>query len=454
MTKLGVYKNIIEGIMTIGLVFVFPFSFVFKIKLVLLYFIIMHLAGRDRGRAILIWDELKLLLLGYMGYIGASLLLLDYDPFSWGQFGWLVLYLLCHGFCNLLIARYTHVVFWDKLKKNVLIIGAGTTASQLYGTCRTNRYSLLNVKGFINCNDDPFFHHVDQTIVEQEKPIYPLKDLEKVIAEQDIETVLIAIPEMSCKDQRKLVERLINQVETIKYLPRMEGLVTFNTKIDDFDGQLMISTAEGTITNTEKIFKRGMDILAGLAGLCVLAPLTLYVRHLNHKQGDYDPIFFKQVRIGENGREFTIYKYRTMVPNAEKILDELMEKDEAIRKEYQENKKLRDDPRITKAGSFLRKTSLDEFPQFINVLKGEMSLIGPRPYLPREKVDMGPYYQDVVSSKPGITGMWQTHGRSEVNFEQRLELDEYYYRNWSLWLDITLLIRTVKQVLGDDEGAM
>ena len=111
MTKLGVYKNIIEGIMTIGLVFVFPFSFVFKIKLVLLYFIIMHLAGRYRGRAILIWDELKLLLLGYMGYIGASLLLLDYDPFSWGQFGWLVLYLLCHGFCNLLIARYTHVVF-------------------------------------------------------------------------------------------------------------------------------------------------------------------------------------------------------------------------------------------------------------------------------------------------------------------------------------------------------
>lgn len=188
--------------------------------------------------------------------------------------------------------------------------------------------------------------------------------------------------------------------------------------------------------------------------MIVLAPLTLYVRHLNRKQGDRDPIFFKQTRIGEDGKEFTIYKFRTMVPNAEKILDELMEKDENIRKEYQENKKLRNDPRITKAGAFLRKTSLDEFPQFINVFKGDMSLIGPRPYLPREIPDMGDYYADVVSSKPGITGMWQTHGRSEVNFEQRLELDEYYYRNWSLWLDMTLLIRTVKQVLGNDEGAM
>ncbi len=132
-----------------------------------------------------------------------------------------------------------------------------------------------------------------------------------------------------------------------------------------------------------------------------------------------------------------------------------MEQDPKIRQEYQENKKLKDDPRVTKAGAFLRKTSLDEFPQFINVLKGEMSLIGPRPYLPREKVDMGSYYDDVVASKPGITGMWQTHGRSDVDFEHRLELDEYYYRNWSIWLDLTLLVRTIKQVLSKEEhGAM
>lgn len=454
MTKLGVYKNIIEGIMTIILVCIFPFSFGLKIKLFILYFIVMHLAGRYRGKAMLVWDELKLLMLGYFAYILSSYLLLDYNPISWSMCGWLALYLLIHAFCNLIVARYTHVIFWNQLKKNVLIIGAGHTAQQLYQTCKTNRYSLLNVKGFIDCNNDPYLKNVHQEIIEQEQPIYPLKELEKVIQDQNIETVLIAIPEMNRSDQRKIIDRIIDKVETIKYLPRTEGLVTFNTKIDDFDGQLMISTAEGVITNTEHVFKRFIDICAGLAGMIVLAPLTLYVRHLNRKQGDRDPIFFKQTRIGEDGKEFTIYKFRTMVPNAEKILDELMEKDENIRKEYQENKKLRNDPRITKAGAFLRKTSLDEFPQFINVFKGDMSLIGPRPYLPREIPDMGDYYADVVSSKPGITGMWQTHGRSEVNFEQRLELDEYYYRNWSLWLDMTLLIRTVKQVLGNDEGAM
>lgn len=104
-------------------------------------------------------------------------------------------------------------------------------------------------------------------------------------------------------------------------------------------------------------------------------------------------------------------------------------------------------------GKFLREKSLDEFPQFINVLLGQMSLIGPRPYLPREKEDMGDYYYDVIACKPGITGMWQSHGRSEVDFDHRLLLDEYYYRNWSFWLDVTLLFKTVKQVLYG-EGAM
>ena len=107
----------------------------------------------------------------------------------------------------------------------------------------------------------------------------------------------------------------------------------------------------------------------------------------------------------------------------------------------------REYPRITSAGKFLREKSLDEFPQFINVLLGQMSLIGPRPYLPREKEDMGQYYDDVVACKPGITGMWQSHGRSDVDFDHRLVLDEYYYRNWSFWLDVTLLFKTVKQVL-------
>ena len=143
-----------------------------------------------------------------------------------------------------------------------------------------------------------------------------------------------------------------------------------------------------------------------------------------------------------------------MVENAEAKLEELMRTDPAIREEYLTNKKLVNDPRITKAGKFLRRTSLDEFPQFINVIKGEMSLIGPRPYLPREKEDMGDFYHTIIQMKPGLTGMWQTHGRSDTDFVTRLSLDDYYFRNYSLWLDITILIRTVKTILGGkDESA-
>lgn len=224
--------------------------------------------------------------------------------------------------------------------------------------------------------------------------------------------------------------------------------MTFDTKIDDFDGLLMISTSEGAPTWIERFIKRSIDIVGACFGILTLLPLTAYVKHLNHKQGDYGPVMYTQQRIGKDGKLFTIYKYRTMVENADQILEELMQTDPAIREEYTINKKLHDDPRITKAGHLLRKTSLDEFPQFINVLKGEMSLIGPRPYLPKEQADMGNYYEDIIQSKPGLTGMWQTHGRSDVTFEERLEMDEYYAHNWSLWLDLTLLVRTVQTVMG------
>ena len=455
MTKFGLYKNIMELLMTAILVSVFPFTLGYKVKLVLLYVLMQNMAGRYRGRALLIWDELKLMTIGYIGYFLGSLLMINYTNFYWEKILWLLLFMVCHFLLNLIIARFSHLLLWNKVHKNVLIIGVGESASRLEDVCKVNRFSLHKIKAFIDCNNDPYFKNIHQTPAELHHPVYPAKDLEKVIEQENIDTVLIAIPEIGRTDLTRLTTRLDDLVDTVKYIPVSEGIINFNTKIDDFDGLLMISTSEGTIRPVERFFKRSIDICAGLAGMIVLAPLSVYVYVLNRKQGDTDPIFFKQERIGKDGKTFTIYKYRTMVPNAEKILDQLMEQDPKIRQEYQENKKLKDDPRVTKAGAFLRKTSLDEFTQFINVLKGEMSLIGPRPYLPREKVDMGSYYDDVVASKPGITGMWQTHGRSDVDFEHRLELDEYYYRNWSIWLDLTLLVRTIKQVLSKEEhGAM
>ena len=209
----------------------------------------------------------------------------------------------------------------------------------------------------------------------------------------------------------------------------------------------MISTSRGKLGVFGKALKRIIDICVGICGCLLLIPLTIYVSRKNKKNGDTDPTFFKQKRIGENGKDIYIYKYRSMIPDAEKVLEDLMEKDPAIKEEYLTNKKLVNDPRITEVGHFLRKTSLDEFPQFINVLKGDMSLVGPRPYLLREKDDMDIYYNSIIRCKPGITGMWQANGRSDVGFIDRCKLDDYYYRNWSLGLDIIIIYKTIKSVI-------
>lgn len=193
--------------------------------------------------------------------------------------------------------------------------------------------------------------------------------------------------------------------------------------------------------------KRVIDIVVGILGIILLIPLSIIVKIVSILSGDFNPIFYSHVRIGKNGKEFRLYKFRSMVPNADEVLKELM-KDKKIAAEYNKNKKLKNDPRITKIGKILRKSSLDEIPQFINILKGEMSLVGNRPYLPREKKDMGKYYDDIVKTKPGLTGYWQVSGRSDISFKRRLELEQYYSNNYSFKLDFQIVFKTIKVVLG------
>lgn len=195
------------------------------------------------------------------------------------------------------------------------------------------------------------------------------------------------------------------------------------------------------------ITKRIVDIIVGILGLVLLIPVTVIVKIASLITKDTAPIFYSHIRIGKNGKEFKLYKFRSMVPDADDILFEML-KDKKIAAEYNKNKKLKDDPRITKVGKILRKSSLDEIPQFINILKGEMSLVGNRPYLPRERKDMGKYYADIVKTKPGLTGYWQVSGRSDISFKQRLKLEQYYSNNYSLKLDIEIIFKTVKVVLG------
>lgn len=194
--------------------------------------------------------------------------------------------------------------------------------------------------------------------------------------------------------------------------------------------------------------KRTFDILVSLIGLIFLLPVALVVKISYMLTGDFKSIFFVQDRIGKNGKTFKFFKFRTMVPNADEVLFRTLELDKILAEEYKENKKLKDDPRITKAGKIIRRYSIDELPQLINIFLGDMSLIGNRPYLPREKKDMGDSFDTIVATKPGLTGYWQVSGRSDVTFKKRLELESYYSNNSGVRLDIKIFFKTFSAVIG------
>lgn len=195
------------------------------------------------------------------------------------------------------------------------------------------------------------------------------------------------------------------------------------------------------------IIKRFVDITIGLIGCILLLPISLIIKLALICTKDKGPLFFKQKRVGKYGNEIYIYKFRSMVVGAEDILKELMDNNPKIKKEYETNKKLANDPRITPVGKIIRNTCIDEMPQFLNLLKGNMSLVGPRPYLFGEVKDVGTDFKEIVSVKPGITGLWQVSDKSDMSFKRRCIIDKYYANNQSLLLDIKIIFKTFITVI-------
>jgi undecaprenyl-phosphate galactose phosphotransferase len=195
------------------------------------------------------------------------------------------------------------------------------------------------------------------------------------------------------------------------------------------------------------IVKRILDIIIALVGQIILLPMIVIVKIINMINGDFAPVIFVQDRIGKDGKEFRFYKFRSMIPNADDALYKILDENPELAEEYRVNKKLKDDPRITKLGKFLRKTSLDELPQLWCILAGTMSVVGNRPYLPRERDDIADYYEDIIKTKPGLTGLWQVSGRSDTTFVERLELESYYSNNCNIIMDIILFFKTFHAVL-------
>ena len=396
-------------------------------------------------KTILIWEELRKQLKVHTEYL---LVMLINDIAFWG-----IKYIPVHlvvgitfTFFNILIIKFIRKQFIRLLEKRLLIIGVGNTARELTKIIKENSFTMYNLLGYISANN--LFGVHQEVCIDKDSILGTYEEIEQLISDKRINEVIIAMPLADNNQMFEIINNLDGKVNKVKFVPELNGVYTFNSEIEDYDGTMLVSAQINYVRGLSRFLKRVMDIGIGIVGVLSLIPLTILVWIKTDNEERKQGLFFTQDRIGKDGKNIKIYKYRSMVTGADKILEEMMAKDEKIREEYEKNKKLKDDPRITKVGDFLRRTSLDEFPQFINVLKGEMSFVGPRPYLSREKKDMGEYYEKIIKSKPGITGMWQTHGRSETDFEERLELDEYYYRNWSLWLDIVIIIKTIKNVIG------
>lgn len=222
-----------------------------------------------------------------------------------------------------------------------------------------------------------------------------------------------------------------------------------NPRTNDAEIALESGVYEATLERTEAnqtylIMKRLTDMVASLLGLIVLSPLFLLLAVLIKLEDPKGPVFFKQQRVGKNERVFYMYKFRSMVHNAEELLEQLLSQNEVSGAMF----KMKNDPRVTKIGRFIRKTSLDELPQLWNVVRGDMSLVGPRPPLPREVEEYSLYDKQRLHVTPGCTGLWQVSGRNSVGFAEMVEMDLEYIRKRKYWYDIGIILKTVRLLFG------
>jgi len=230
--------------------------------------------------------------------------------------------------------------------------------------------------------------------------------------------------------------------------PTLRGLALHGMEITHFFRHelLLMGVRNNLARKGPRLLKRVFDMAASLLLLCILAPLFIWIALRIGQSGT--PIFFSHSRVGRHGSIFPCYKFRTMVPDADRVLQRLLEADPTARAEWDREFKLKNDPRVTPIGKFLRETSLDELPQIWNVLKGDMSLVGPRPVVVEELQRYGDDRSFYLQVRPGITGLWQISGRNDVDYSYRVSLDTWYVRNWSLWYDLAILMKTVSVVFG------
>jgi len=355
----------------------------------------------------------------------------------------LVIYFFIVDLCGILVLR----VFWRMVFKSlgrkhaphqgVLIIGAGDVGRKVAGVFSDHSWMGLQVVGYLD--DDP---EKQGDILAGYPVLGPVEKAGDVIREHEVSEVVIALPLRAHREQANLVVNLYDLNVNIKVVPDLMPLAYFKTTIEELGGLPFVGLRDPVLDIIQRAVKRIFDLVISSIGLVVVSPLMALLA-LIIKLDSPGTVIFKQERVGEGGRIFEMYKFRTMVRDAEKLLPKLMERDPEGHLIY----KHKDDPRITRIGRFLRRSSLDELPQLFNVLKGEMSLVGPRPELPFVVEMYEPWQRKRFAVRPGMTGWWQVTGRGDKPQHLHTEDDLYYIAHYSLLLDLQILWKTVGVVL-------
>ena len=340
------------------------------------------------------------------------------------------------------------------LKRKLLILGSGDAALMALRVVRREKNLGYDVAGFIGDSPDMGGEGSNKKERIEGMKVHGFLDkAQRYIDRCGIHDVLIAAPGLEKERLEDIIKSVQRKAENTLYMSDVSAVTVLGAELKYFGSQegLVIEFKNNLRSFPNYVLKKLFDFTTGLVLSAVFLVPILAVC-LIIKATSKGAAFFKQRRIGKGGRPFWCYKFRTMYEDADDRLEEILKADPQARRQWETYWKLENDPRVTKVGRFLRETSLDELPQLFNVLLGQMSLVGPRPYLERERDHLLNYEETILRVPPGITGFWQTSGRNRKTFRERLALDDWYVRNWNLWLDFIILFKTVYVVL-KREGA-
>ena len=355
--------------------------------------------------------------------------------------------ILSYGFILFYIILFRYILARTLIKLNVLaipvlLVGAGKTAELVDIHFSNMPLAMYKIVGFVDDNPK------SDVLANKYECLGKFSDAEAVIKKYNIPNVLVCAPGLEPRKLVTLINKLQILVEKVTFVPELFGIPAANIQARGLMNEqtLILEVKNNLAQRRNRLFKRIFDITATVIGGILILPVIAIVAILIYLDSP-GPIVFGHKRVGQGGKEFPCYKFRSMVPNAQEALEIYLKENPEAREEWERDFKLKDDPRVTKIGKFLRKTSLDELPQLWNVLIGDMSLVGPRPIVRAEVEKYGEYINDFYLVPPGITGVWQVSGRSDTTYEERVLMDSWYVHNWSVWIDIVYLVKTVLAVL-------